>query len=304
MAPQISIVVCTYNRQKFIGECLNCLAAQNLDPAQWEAIIIDNNSSDQTAEIVRDFMRDNPALPFRSVFEPNQGLSFARNRGIAEAGADIITYIDDDAEAVPAFAESILTFMLSHPDAAGVGGRVIPKYSESPEPRWMNNYLNGFVGRVDHGEPPRVFKGRMKYPIGCNMTYRKELMVQAGGFNNQLTFRGDDKHIYHAVARINDKVFYLPNALVYHNIDAHRLTFGSFRKLFLKTGNEEGIRVQTERGNAALLLKAIEFMAKFGVSLALWVLFTLKGQEIKGRYVMYSQWFTLWGFFRKRVVVR
>lgn len=303
-APAITIAICTYNRQQFIGACLQCLAVQDVAAHNWEVIIVDNASTDDTASIAKKFIDQHPLLPFRYVYEVQKGLSYARNRSIAEAAADIITFIDDDAEAVPHFVTCILQFMQANPTAAGAGGRVLPKYSESPEPVWMNKYLNGYIGKVDHGGSPRVFEGNMKYPIGCNMTYRKTLLEQSGGFNNQLTFRGDDKHIFFAVTKINPAVYYLPDALVYHNIDAHRLRFDYFKKLFLKTGNEERKRVAIENGSFAVFTKGIEFVLKWGVSLCLWLLFTLKGKEPKGRYTMYSQWFTLQGFLKKEVFVR
>lgn len=302
--PSISVVICTYNRQKFIGECLRCLSLQDVAPTAWEVIIVDNASTDQTAAIVLQFIAAHPLLPFRYVAEPQKGLSFARNRGIAEAAADLITFIDDDAEAVPHFVSTVLQFMQAHPEAAGAGGRVIPKYSESPEPVWMNKYLNGFIGRVDHGGQPRLFKGRMKYPIGCNMTYRKSLLLQAGGFNNDLTFRGDDKHIFYAVSALCPNIYFLPDALVLHNIDAHRLQFDYFRKLFLKTGNEERKRIAGLQQWWAAPLKSIEYLIKWGVSIIIWIAYALRGQEIKGRYTMYSQWFTLKGFIYKEVFVR
>lgn len=304
MTPGLSIIICTYNRQKFIGECLACLSRQTLAFQAWEVIIVDNNSTDHTGQMVKDFLAKNQQLPFRYVFENRKGLSFARNRGIEEAKGDIITFIDDDAEAVPGFAETVFNFMNQHADAAGAGGRVLPKYSESREPEWMNKYLAGFIGRVDHGEPARIFTGSMKYPIGCNMTYRKKYLLEAGGFNNDLTFRGDDKHIYYAVSRLNHKIYYLPEALVYHNIDADRLEFNNFKKLFLKTGNEEKIRIKAENGNMMLVKKLLEYIAKFAISIVLWAVFTFKGKEIKGRYTMYSQYFTLKGFFQKTVFVR
>jgi len=302
--PAISVVICTYNRQKFIGACLECLSKQTMASNEWEVIVVDNASTDQTASIVQEFLAAHPLLPFRYVHEASKGLSFARNRGIAEARADIVTFIDDDAEAVPHFVATILSFMQQHPEAAGVGGRVIPKYSEKPEPKWMNKFLNGYIGKVDHGGAPRLFTGKMKYPIGCNMTYRKNLMLQAGGFNNQLSFRGDDKHIFYVVTRLNPNVYYLHEALVHHNIDANRLSFDYFKKLFLITGHEERKRVMSEKGSLAVAKKAIEYLAKFGVSLAIWLLYTLGGHESKGRYTMYSQWFTLQGFLKKEVFVR
>jgi GT2 family glycosyltransferase len=224
--------------------------------------------------------------------------------GIEEDVYSLVFFIDDDAEAVSGFVEAILDFMNQHPGASGIGGKVLPKYSETPEPKWMNQYLAGFIGMVDHGQEPRLFTGKMKYPIGCNMTYRKNILLAAGGFNNQLTFRGDDKHIFYAVRKINPAIYYLPSAMVFHNIDASRLSFRNFKKLFLKTGNEEKIRIRTEKKGFSYLKKLAEYIAKFGVSLLLWIWFTIKGSEIKGRYVMYSQWFTLLGFLQREVFVR
>ena len=302
--PAISVVICTYNRDKFIGEALNCLAKQTLSPDEFEIIIVDNNSTDHTASIVKNFVAIHPELNARYVLETNKGLSFARNRGLQEAKAPIITYIDDDAEAEPVFLESILHFMQADKTIVGIGGKVIPKYSESKEPKWMSKYLNGFVGRMDYGDEPKRFDTTMKYPAGCNMTYTKQILTQAGGFNNQLTFRSDDKYIFFQVTKLSDNIYYLPAAMLYHNIDNDRLSFPNFKKLFLKSGNEEKIRVRSEKGTLAVVKKFFELIFKTGASVALYMLYMLKGQEIKGRYIFFSQWFTLKGFLQKTVFVR
>ena len=302
--PEISVVICTYNRQQFLPECLRCLSAQSIDDALWEVIIVDNASTDQTAKIARQWIDNSPGRPFRYVLEPSKGLSFARNRGIAEARSNVVTFIDDDAETVPEFVATLHAFMQAHPEAAGAGGKVIPKYSETPEPKWMNPFLKGFVGLVDFGNEIKRYDSGMKYPIGCNMTYRKDIMLKAGGFNNQLTFRGDDKHIFYAVTQVNPVVYYLPEAKLYHNIDANRLEMDSFRRLFLKTGNEEKIRVSAEQGLTGVFKKFAEYIVKFAVSLLIWLGYTLTGRQIKGYYTMLSQWFTLKGFLKKSVFVR
>jgi glucosyl-dolichyl phosphate glucuronosyltransferase len=302
--PDISVVICTYNRDKFIGEALNCLSKQTLHREQFEIIIVDNRSTDNTAAIVKKFISDHPELQMRYIMEPNKGLSFARNRGILEARASIITYIDDDAEVTTGFLESIVNFMKANNTIVGVGGKVIPKYSESKEPEWMSKYLNGFVGRMDFGDNPKQFDRSMKYPTGCNMTYTKDILQKAGGFNNELTFRSDDKYIFYKVTALTDKVYYLPGATLYHNIDNDRLSFPNFKKLFLKSGNEEKIRVQSEKGFFAVLNKFFELVFKTGAATVLYLLYSLKGQELKGRYIFFSQWFTLKGFLMKNVFVR
>lgn len=302
--PKISVVICTYNRDKFIRTALQKLSEQTLRPEEYEVIIIDNRSTDNTADICKTFIAEHPGFNFRYVFEEKKGLSFARNRGWQEAKSAIVTYIDDDAEATNNFLEGILQFFAKHADAVGAGGRIIPVYPDTGEPEWMNKYLNGFVGRVDFGDTPKVFEGKMKYPAGCNMTYRKEVLQQVGGFNNELTFRSDDKYIYNEVKKVSDKIFYLPSATVYHNIDQERLRFSNFSKLFLKTGNEEKVRLKAESGRLNLVKKFIELLFKCVASLLLYLKFLLSGEEIKGRYVVWAQWFTLKGFLQAKVFVR
>lgn len=299
--PGLSIVVCTYNRMKFLPACLDSLARQTLDKDKFELIVVDNNSTDDSSHIINDFIRLHPHLSCRYVFVEQKGLAYARNQGIAHAKHDLVTYIDDDTETTPEFAETILNFMLSHPEAAGIGGRVLPLFSESEPPVWISKYLNGFLGIADHGSPARIFSRKMKYPAGCNMTYRKELILKVGGFNNKLTFRSDDKQIYYSIRKLNHTVYYLPDAALYHNIDAARLQFASFKKVFTETGRGEYLRVSTGQGGAAIGLKLSEYLCKIGVSLAIWLLFCLKGKELSGRYVAYSQWYTLKGFFTKNV---
>ena len=302
--PAVSVVICTYNRDKFIGEALNCLAKQSLPPDQFEVIVVDNKSTDNTATIAKNFIAKHTELNMRYVLEPNKGLSFARNRGIGEAKAPIITYIDDDAEVTPRFLQSIVNFMQADKTVSGIGGKVIPKYSESEEPKWMSRYLDGMVGRIDYGDATKRFDSNMKYPGGCNMTYTREILQKAGGFNNKLTFRADDKYIFFQVTKYTDKIYYLPEAALYHNIDKDRLTFTNFKKLFLKSGNEEKIRVRSEKGSLAVIIKLFELIFKTSASFALHLFHILKGQELKGRYIFLSQWFTLKGYLQKSVFVR
>jgi glycosyltransferase involved in cell wall biosynthesis len=301
---KISLVICTYNRCRYLPEALQSVKLQQLSPDLFELIIVDNNSTDETAAISKAFITDNPSLQVRYCFEANKGLSHARNRGIKEARSHIVNYVDDDAILSVQYLQEMLHFFETHPATAGAGGKVIPKYEDGKEPVWMNKYLYGFIGKVDHGNNIQQFSRNMKYPVGCNMAWRKELLEQCGGFNTNLQFRSDDKYIYHQVIKINPAVHYVPAAWLYHYIDAHRLELNNFKKLFLKTGNEEKIRVQTEGGKVAVVKKGIEFLFKTGVALGLFVLFTLKGQYLKGRYVFISQYCTLKGFLKAEVFVR
>lgn len=299
--PYLSVVICTYNRQKFIGECLQCLEQQTLDKTSWEFIVVDNNSTDNTLNIVKTFILKHPDIQSQYVFEQQQGLSFARNRGIKEANGEIIIYIDDDVETVPTYLETISSFFKDHPTAVGMGGKTLPKYSECPEPEWISPYLAGITGTIDRGNEMRKFTPSMKYPSGCNMIYKMDILVKAGGFNNELKARADDKYIFQQVKKINDEVWYVPQAFSLHNIDAKRLTFASFKKLYLKGGNEERILTRGE-GLSSMVKKGIELLIKTMVGIGLWVLYFFKRKGLKGKYIFLSQWFTLKGFLQKKLL--
>jgi len=302
--PQLSLVICTYNRDKYIAQALESIYEQTAAKELFELVVIDNNSTDTTASIVKNFIDAHPDLNAHYHFEENKGLSFARNRGVKEADAAILSYVDDDAILSTDYVTNMLSFFQAYPKAVGAGGKVIPKYESGSEPKWMNKYLNGFVGKADHGTAIRKYNESMKYPVGCNMTYTKQAITEAGGFNNDLTFRSDDKYIFYKINALSDEIYYVPDAFVHHYIDSHRLQFDNFKRLFLKTGNEEKIRLRSESGTVGLFKKFFELSIKFAASFILYFLFLIKGQELKGRYLLYAQWFTLKGFLLNKVFVR
>lgn len=294
--PRISVVICTYNRAKFIGEALASLARQTLAPDYYEIIIVNNNCSDNTEAICKAFVTAHPSLDINYVIETNQGLSFARNRGIAESKYEIITYIDDDAYAKDDFLALIQSFFNNTPAAVGLGGKVIPRY-EVKEPSWMNPYLDGFVAKLDMGEKRKKFE-KKAYPVGCNMTYTKEILQEVGGFNNKLKWRADDKYIGIQVRNVSDEVYYLPTLAVEHTIDAYRTSDENFKNFCLKFGNEEGIRVY-DQGAWSFFKKSLEFAYKLVGSLVLMLGFYLKGHPSKAKYTFLYRWWATIGFFSK-----
>lgn len=284
---RISLVICTYNRDQFIGEALDSLVLQTLGKEKFEIVIVNNNCTDNTDQICQKFIQQHPELDINYVIETNQGLSFARNRGIAEAKYEIITYIDDDAYAKANFLELIYDYFNANPDTAGLGGKVTPRY-EIKEPKWMNKYLYGFVTKVDLGEQIRKFRPG-EYPAGCNMTYRKDLLQEVGGFNNKLKWRADDKYINFKIREVSDQIIYIPLLEVEHTIDDYRTSDENFKKLSFKFGSEESIRVRDE-GTWSFLKKIAEFMFKLAGSFVLMLRFILKGQSAKGRYTFLYRW--------------
>ena len=104
--PRLSLIVATYNRAEQLLTTLRSVAAQTAPTAEWECVVVDNNSTDDTAARFEEFLSAHPGLPLRRVSETRQGLSWARNRGIAETTGDIVAIIDDGATVKRFFREA------------------------------------------------------------------------------------------------------------------------------------------------------------------------------------------------------
>lgn len=286
----ISVIICTYNRDKFINACLQHLNNQTLERSKYEILVINNNCSDNTETIVNDFMKENPSLDIKQLYENNQGLSFARNKGIEEAKYEIVCYIDDDGMAEPDYLKKILEFFSHNKEAIGIGGKVIPIY-ETEEPAWYNKYLRMMVTKIDFGDKQFKCYGK-KYPAGCSMIYKKEWLIKSGGFNNLLKWRADDKYIYKAISKLNDNIYYYPSISVGHHIDKERITDKNFIRLSRLLGSEERLRILSNN-RIHFIPKLTEFIFKYFASILIAAYYAIKGQWVKGKYVIKFRWHAL-----------
>ena len=294
--PELSIIICTYNRDLFLPDALESLRKQNLDPVTFEILVVNNNSNDRTEEICLNFKKKYPDLNFKYFVETSQGLSFARNRGIKESEGKYIAFIDDDAVAENDYAKNILESYKKYPDTDAFGGKVLPIYPDSMEPEWMSKYIQGVVSKVDYGNKAGIFE-KKKYPVGCNMIFKKEVFEELGAFNVDLQFRSDDKFIFIKLRKNKKKILYVPNVVVHHNIDASRLTKIFIKKLSHQIGSTERIRLKGHL--LGQILKIGEYKWKFFAALVLAIMFLLKGQIPKAQYIVLIRWNILTGFFHK-----
>jgi len=292
---ELSIIICTYNRAQFLPDALISLKEQNLDKSKFEVIIINNNSTDATESISKNFEKENPDISFQYHIESSQGLSYARNKGIEVSKGKIIAFIDDDAIAEPDYAENILSTVDQYPEYTGFGGKVLPIFPDKKEPAWMSKYIQGVVSKVDYGETTGPFD-KKKYPVGCNMIFRREVFDELGAFNVNLKYRSDDKYIFLKLREHNKKILYTPTIVVHHNIDASRLTEEFIIKLSIQIGATEKIRLKENK--SGLYSKLFEYLWKQKASFILYFLFLLKGQKAKAKYIVMIRWYILVGFFR------
>ena len=148
-----TVLICTYNRANFLGEALDSLAAMRTEGRfAWEVLVVDNNSSDQTAELVRGRQAGFP-VPLRYVFEPRQGRSAALNAGIAASTSPVLVVGDDDQRFADFWVDRACVPLFDRSDIDYTGGPVWPIWS-TPRPPWLDlrvSELMGPLGAFDYG---------------------------------------------------------------------------------------------------------------------------------------------------------
>lgn len=260
---RISIIVSTRNRAGQLALCLESLARQQaLDPGACEIVVVDNGSTDATAETVRSVQSQFPRL--RYLREERLGLSIARNAGVRHAAGPIVCFVDDDAIPSPQYASEILT-PFEDPRVACVGGKVVAAWPDATPPSWFSPRYANIVAQTSSGETARMMK-KGEFPFGCNIAFRKETFLALGGFDEALGKRGtnniwgEEIDLCHRLQQEGFRFFYNPRAEVSHTVSRARATTQYFVESIFGKGVTEGYQKLTHKGKAVfsfyLLFKA------------------------------------------------
>ncbi len=236
LAVEISVIVCTHNRSAVLRRTLLSLSDMELPPdLPWEVLVVDNNSTDDTRQIVES-LRAHELPNLRYVFERQQGLSFARNRGIAEAKGEILTFTDDDViVAKDWLVEVRKAFQEFQP--ACVGGRIL-LHPDLRLPAWWDKRWNGSLSELDLGE--HVILDEFGY--GANMSFRREALVKYGlfrtdlGRTNRALAMGEETELMFRLRLNEERLVYYPKAIVYHCPSVARLSKKYLRRWFYQYG--------------------------------------------------------------------
>ena len=219
---RVSVIVCTYRNPDLLTKTLESLSRQTINKELFEVIVVDNNSQDKTADVVASY----PSV--RYVLEQKLGLSHARNAGITTAHGDIISFIDDDAEASPGWAQVLLGIYDSIPQVWAVGGKVLPIW-DAEQPLWLTEEHYRFLSLVEWGQTARPLRWPERI-IGTNCSFRRRVFEDIGYFNTDLGRLGglllslEDTEIQQRIHQTGNLVYYSPEATVYHHVPAGRMT--------------------------------------------------------------------------------
>lgn len=230
-----SVVVCTYNRCESLADTLAAIAALEVPAGfAWELVVVDNNSRDATRATVESFIAAHPALRARYAFEPKQGLSNARNHGIALARGDYVVFTDDDVLPAPDWLHRLVAGMREH-GCAAAGGRIDPLW-QAPPPPWLTERFHGFLALRTDGTGPRQVHTEDDMPFGASLAFERSVFDRVGLFDPQLGRKGsvlaggEEIDVLMRVVRSGGTVMYFPSARVRHKVEAFRLTKRYFRR--------------------------------------------------------------------------
>lgn len=237
MSYLIDVLICSYNEAELIPALLDSLIGQTLPREQFRVIFVDNNSTDNTKQIVESYQNE---VKVEYVLEPRQGKSFALNTGYSLAEAEYVAQIDADCKADPRWLENILTVIAEEkPDL--LGGPYYPYYGKD-KPHWYKDSYNSHV----QGEERFVLE-QGHYLDGANMVWRRAVVLQLGGHDLELGINstsvagGEDTELIDRARKIipNFKAVYDPYIIVYHFTKNSFFDLPYLAKRYFVTGSRE-----------------------------------------------------------------
>jgi glycosyltransferase involved in cell wall biosynthesis len=252
-----TVAICTFNGEKRLPDVLdrlkNCCAYTTqlkgeLEFINWEIIVIDNNSRDNTAKVVQEYQADWPAdYKIHYFLELKQGLSFARERAIQEAKGTFVGFLDDDNLPTPDWITSAYNFGNNHPEAGAFGGKIQAEYEVEPP----NNFdrISRFLAIVDgnksfcYNKNVNNYHVRKMLPPGAGLVVRKQAWVENVpkqlffiGRSNKSFVTSEDLEALVYIRKAGWEIWYTPEMKIYHRIPKERLEKEYLTKLMRGIG--------------------------------------------------------------------
>lgn len=243
---RVTVGICTWNRCTLLAQGLGELARATVPSGvDWEVLVVNNNSTDATDEVIASF---SARLPIRRLFEPTPGKSNALNHAIREAKGDYILWTDDDTRVAPDWISAYCVAFSRWPEAGFFGGAIEPLFAGSP-PRWLQRpQVLRRVGSAfairDVVEPRRIDSD---LPYGANFAIRRDVQVRfpyetALGPRPGSMLRGEETAVIRAMLAAGIEGWWVPDARVRHHIPEQRQTTRYLRAFFHGYGQYIALR--------------------------------------------------------------
>lgn len=238
-----TVAICTYNGAQRLPDVLECLRWQLIESAiEWEVIVVDNNSSDHTADVIRQYQHGWPyPQQLRYAFEPTQGAGYARQKAVAIARSPWIGFLDDDNLPSMVWVNKALEFARQHPQIGAFGSRIHGEFAGFP-PRHFGR-IAPFLALTDRGNYPRVYAPAEKIlPPGAGLIVRRKAWIENVPAHLRLGIRVNERDVAEDlepvlyIQKAGWQVWYNPELQLVHRIPEHRLTRKSLLSLMRGVG--------------------------------------------------------------------
>ena len=230
--PDISVVLCTYNRAVLLPSVLDALVTQEThNEFRYEIVVVDDASTDETADVFQR-VEARAAVPMRYVRAGGNGVAQARNRGIAAARGKWVAFTDDDQ--VNAANWLIELFHVAQETAADCVGGAVELALEFPPAIPLTAQTRGILGAKTRPKA-RVYT-RQTVPGTGNVMIKKSVFNRVGGFDDALVWGGEDDEFMQRVLRADLHVWFTPKSVVRHLIPPYRLEVKYYRWVSLRVG--------------------------------------------------------------------
>ncbi len=291
---RFSFITCTYNREKYLGQTLKAVCEQTFPSDDHEIIVIDNNSTDNTAKICEEFGLKYADRQFRYFKETDQGFSFALNRGIREAKGEYIIFVDDDETIIPEHLQRLDKHLKEHPQAQLCASPVIPVY-EKGQPKWMSHFTQRLIGGYfNQGNKVKKLDAK-NYPGTGHTIIKRELYEKYGNYNTELGRKGtsligaEDKDMFNRLKNNRVVCYYFPDVPIYHHIPKDKTTDDFFDRLTYSIGKSERIRTKSV-SEKEYLNRLLQEAIKWGASIVLCIGYTICFAPAKGFRLIQFRW--------------
>jgi glycosyltransferase involved in cell wall biosynthesis len=265
---KVTVAICTHNRAKDTGEAIESVLAQSFAKKEIEIVVIDNRSTDNTADVVNG-LRQRHGPRVRYILESKLGLSVARNRAIREANGEYILFLDDDALASSHWVQHIVDVFERDSTIGCVGGKIDPIW-ETEEPDWIPEEYRSVFTILDYSNGVKEMPAP-SIPYGANVAFRTSVFRQIKPFREDLGRVGKNllsSEESELIARLREKykVYYTSYASVKHKIAKERTTKKWFLKRIFWQGVSDAVKRQ-DRSVFAVVKHTIRMLQAVGTSL-------------------------------------
>lgn len=251
---EFSVIICSYNRANILSKCLTSLNNQFFPKDQYEVIIVNNNSTDNTEEMALSFSKEWPH--FQYIMETNQWLSQARNTGSRLAKGKVLIFLDDDVIIPESYLDRV-AYIHTKFDFSCWGGIDIPYYQDE-KPLWVKDSYLQF--RLPYHDFQQIDAGKKECVAGFSFIIRKDLLFEFGGFDPRVGMKGEvvgygeETFLQHQLHAKGIPIGYDPQLKVQHHMLPHKLKLKWYFEAADALGKSQAVFKREVKGFPLFLL--------------------------------------------------